>query len=160
MTNEEMTNRCEYCTQAVPLIEENTDDKGICLMYPNYLSAYGYDIHGSGSNGLIVKINYCPMCGRELKVKQMTNEMTVEEAVKILTYERDNDIFVSTEHRERIHQALTMAIQALEAQPTNAVILNVTNKGRWREEEEYSYGLKSKKIWWDDGIVAESEDAK
>ena len=46
----------------------------------------------------------------------MTNEMTAEEAVKILTYERDNDIFVSTEHREKIHKALTMAIQALESQ--------------------------------------------
>ena len=29
--------------------------------------AYGYDIHGSGSNGLISKINYCPMCGKKLK---------------------------------------------------------------------------------------------
>ena len=48
----------------------------------------------------------------------MTNEMTAKEAVKILTYERDNDIFVTTEHRAKIHQALTMAIQALEAQPT------------------------------------------
>lgn len=48
-------------------------------------------------------------------------------------------------------------IQALEQQPTNAVILNVTSEGCWREEEEYSCGLKSKKIWWDDS-VAESED--
>lgn len=40
----------------------------------------------------------------------------------------------------------------------NAVILNVTSEGCWREEEEYSCGLKSKKIWWDDGIVAERED--
>lgn len=32
-------------------------------------------------------------------------------------------------------------------------------EGRWREEEEYSYGLKSKKIWWDNN-VAESENKK
>lgn len=51
-------------------------------------------------------------------------------------------------------------INVLEQQPTNAVILNVTNKGRWREEEEYYCGLKSKKIWWDDDIVAESEDTE
>lgn len=49
--------------------------------------------------------------------------------------------------------------KALEAQPTNAVILNVTSEGCWREEEEYSCGLKSKKIWWDDS-VAESEDCR
>lgn len=55
-------------------------------------------------------------------------------------------------------EVIDMAIQALEQQSTNAVILNATNEGRWREEEEYSYGLKSKRIWWDDGIVAESED--
>ena len=54
-------------------------------------------------------------------------------------------------------EVIDMAIQALEQQSTNAVILNATNEGRWREEE-YSYGLKSKRIWWDDGIVAESED--
>lgn len=47
----------------------------------------------------------------------MTNEMTTEEAVKILTYERDNDIFETTEYRAKIHQALTMGIQALEAIP-------------------------------------------
>ena len=46
----------------------------------------------------------------------------------------------------------------LEVQPTNVVSRDMTNKGCWREEEEYSYGLKSKKIWWDDGIVVESED--
>lgn len=50
-------------------------------------------------------------------------------------------------------------LMSLEQLPTDAVILNVTNKGRWREEEEYSYGLKSKKIWWDDSVV-ESEDTK
>ena len=27
----------------------------------------GYDIHGSGFNGLVTKIKYYPMCGRELK---------------------------------------------------------------------------------------------
>ena len=45
----------------------------------------------------------------------MTNEMTAEEAVEILKNERDNDIFVWTEYREKIHQALTMGINAIQA---------------------------------------------
>ena len=65
-----MMKRCEYCTQAKPLVIGNSDDKGISLIYPNILSAYGYDIHGSTSNGLCVKINYCPMCGRELEEEE------------------------------------------------------------------------------------------
>lgn len=56
-------------------------------------------------------------------------------------------------------EIIDIAIQALEQQSTNAVILNVTSEGCWREEEEYSCGLKSKKIWWDDN-VAESEKEK
>ena len=43
-----------------------TDDFGIAIQYPAYLLAYGYDVHGGGSNGLGVKINYCPMCGKYL----------------------------------------------------------------------------------------------
>lgn len=113
MTNKEMVNRCEYCTQAVPLVIGNSDDKGICLMYPNYLSAYGYDIHGSGSNDLIVKINYCPMCGRELKVKQMTKEN--EEAIEILKSELDwaeqNRYPYISENKVK---AIKLAIKALE----------------------------------------------
>lgn len=57
---------CEFCEKAVPLVIGKTDDYGIAIQYPNRLIAYGYDIHGSGSNGLIVKIQYCPMCGRRL----------------------------------------------------------------------------------------------
>lgn len=47
----------------------------------------------------------------------MMNKMTAEEAVEILKYERDNDIFVATEYREKLHEALTKAIKALEQQP-------------------------------------------
>lgn len=57
---------CEYCEKAVPLIIGKTNDKGIAIQFPNRLNAYGYDVHGGDSNGLIVKINYCPMCGRKL----------------------------------------------------------------------------------------------
>ena len=39
--------------------------------------------------------------------------MTTEEAIKILTHEKDEDIFIS-EYRNRIHEALQMAIDALE----------------------------------------------
>lgn len=58
--------KCEYCYGAKPLKIGETDDKGIDICYPNELLVYGYDIHGFGSNGLSVKINYCPMCGRKL----------------------------------------------------------------------------------------------
>lgn len=58
---------CDYCMGAKPMILGDTNDKGIAIQYPNRLVAYGYDIHGSGSNGLITQIKYCPMCGRELK---------------------------------------------------------------------------------------------
>lgn len=52
----------------------------------------------------------------------MMNEMTAEEAVEILKYERDNDIFVATEYREKLHEALTKAIKALEQQPSEDCI--------------------------------------
>ncbi len=57
---------CEYCEGAKPLVIGETDDKGIALKYPNVLNAYGYDVHGYGSNGLSVKIKFCPMCGKKL----------------------------------------------------------------------------------------------
>ncbi len=58
---------CDYCMGAKPMILGDTNDKGIAIQYPNRLMAYGYDIHGFGSNALITQIKYCPMCGRELK---------------------------------------------------------------------------------------------
>ena len=58
---------CKYCMGAMPMIMGDTNDKGICIMACNQLKAYGYDIHGSGSNALFVTINYCPMCGRKLE---------------------------------------------------------------------------------------------
>jgi hypothetical protein len=60
-------NMCEYCEGGKPLVTGKTNDQGIAIHYPNRLNAYGYDIHGSGSNGLISRINYCPMCGKKLK---------------------------------------------------------------------------------------------
>ncbi len=62
--------KCLYCEMGLPLVIGETNDKGICLKYPNRLHAYGYDIHGSGYNGLTVQINYCPMCGKKLKKKE------------------------------------------------------------------------------------------
>mgnify|MGYP004658390741 FL=1 len=58
---------CDYCMGAKPLVIGDTNDRGIAIQYPDKLMAYGYDVHGFGSNGLSVKIKYCPMCGRELK---------------------------------------------------------------------------------------------
>lgn len=57
---------CKYCNEAVALTIGRTDDRGIAIKYPNWLIAYGYDVSGFGSNGLAVRINYCPMCGRKL----------------------------------------------------------------------------------------------
>lgn len=65
---------CKYCEKAKPLIIGKTNDKGIAIQFPNNLNAYGYDVHGSGSNGLNVKINYCPMCGRKLEIDNATTE--------------------------------------------------------------------------------------
>lgn len=43
--------------------------------------------------------------------------MTREEAISIITKERDEDIFGGwTPHRKRIHEAFTLAIEALKAQ--------------------------------------------
>ncbi len=58
---------CEYCDKAKALVIGETNDKGIALSFPNTLFAYGYDIHGSGRNGIGVRINFCPMCGKELR---------------------------------------------------------------------------------------------
>ena len=57
---------CDYCMGAKPLVIGETNDKGIAIQYSGKLIAYGYDVHGYGSNGLYIKINYCPMCGRKL----------------------------------------------------------------------------------------------
>lgn len=57
---------CDYCMGAKPLETGEINDKGIAIRFPSYLMAYGYDIHGSGANGLNVRINYCPMCGRKI----------------------------------------------------------------------------------------------
>lgn len=57
---------CDYCEEGMPLVNGKTDDRGIAIQFPRNLICYGYDVHGYGSNGLIVKINFCPMCGRKL----------------------------------------------------------------------------------------------
>lgn len=59
--------KCPYCDVGIPLVIGDTNDKGICIKYPNLIHAYGYDVHGSGSNGLNAVIHYCPMCGKKLK---------------------------------------------------------------------------------------------
>lgn len=60
---------CKYCQGAVPLVIGKTDDYGIAISGTSAhatIIAYGYDVHGSGSNGLSAKINFCPMCGKKL----------------------------------------------------------------------------------------------
>ena len=63
--------KCRYCQLCAPIVygkpdQPNNDDYGIAIIHPNYMFAYGYDVHGSGSNAIGVMINYCPMCGRKL----------------------------------------------------------------------------------------------
>lgn len=69
---------CPTCDLVQPLVIGKTDDQGIAL---NNLSgsgwnihAYGYDVHGSGSNGLLAPINFCPTCGRILRSFQEIRE--------------------------------------------------------------------------------------
>lgn len=50
--------------------------------------------------------------------------MTREEAIAILIREIDEDPFLRTEYREKIHEALKMGIKALEQTEDNEVITN------------------------------------
>lgn len=59
--------KCEFCELGKPLVIGKTNDQGIAIHYPNILNAYGYDIHGFSSNGINVKINYCPICGADMR---------------------------------------------------------------------------------------------
>lgn len=61
---------CKYCDRAEALVIGETDDYGIAIKgigKHTYIHAYGYDVHGSGSNGLSAKINFCPMCGKRFE---------------------------------------------------------------------------------------------
>lgn len=52
--------------------------------------------------------------------------MTREEAISIITKERDEDIFGGwTPHRKRIHEAFTLAIEALKAQEWDEVVFDM-----------------------------------
>lgn len=60
---------CKFCERGRPLVIGKTTDYGMVIQYSTpkcWLMAYGYDVHGTGSNGLSVQINYCPMCGKKL----------------------------------------------------------------------------------------------
>lgn len=67
---------CEYCEGAVPLVIGKTNDYGIAIRHECGITtktdkikimAYGFDVHGTDCNGISTEINYCPMCGRNLK---------------------------------------------------------------------------------------------
>jgi len=40
--------------------------------------------------------------------------MTNKEAIELIKHDRDDDIFVTTEYRKKLHEAQTMSIYALE----------------------------------------------
>lgn len=76
---------CEYCDYGKPLVIGKTNDQGIAIQFPDRLIAYGYDIHGSGSNGLVATIKHCPMCGRKLANRIKNNSsMSNSEAAEII----------------------------------------------------------------------------
>lgn len=76
---------CEYCDGGKPLVIGKTNDQGIAIQFPDRLMAYGYDIHGSGSNGLVTTIKYCPMCCRKLANRNKNNgSMSNSEAAEII----------------------------------------------------------------------------
>lgn len=78
---------CKYCQGAVPLVIGETNDYGIVVSAASTratatIMAYGYDVHGSGSNGLSAKINFCPMCGKKLyqeKRREVNGLMVADE---------------------------------------------------------------------------------
>ena len=46
---------CEFCERGKPLAIGKTNDYGLAIQYPNKIIAFGYDVHGAGSNGLVKK---------------------------------------------------------------------------------------------------------
>ena len=46
---------CEFCERGKPLAIGKTNDYGLAIQYPNKIIAFGYDVHGVGSNGLVKK---------------------------------------------------------------------------------------------------------
>ena len=70
LKGEEKMKKCDFCDLGRALVNGKTNDYGISINYLSHIGyhlvAYGYDVHGADSNGLAVKINYCPICGRKL----------------------------------------------------------------------------------------------
>lgn len=69
--------------------------------------------------------------------------MTREEAIEKLKHERDEDIFAPTFYRDKIHEALTMAIEAL-SEPT--IPLSVIEKIKADVEKEIKHSVTSTRI--------------
>jgi len=74
--------------------------------------------------------------------------MTREEAIAILIHERDEDLFMRTEYRKRIHEALTMGIKALKQKPSEdaisrqAVINTIANICFWLSADNWEELIK------------------
>ena len=58
-----MSDKCEYCNSK-KIIEEMPADNIYCDIYGRFLRIQG-KIFGTYF-GRVIKINYCPMCGRKL----------------------------------------------------------------------------------------------
>lgn len=110
---------CEYCDCGKPLVIGKTNDQGIAIQFPDRLIAYGYDIHGSGSNGLVATIKHCPMCGRKLANRIKNNSsMSNSEAAEIIKSMLNHMPMARCDNKSTIKlmyiEALGKAIEALE----------------------------------------------
>ena len=110
---------CEYCDGGKPLVIGKTNDQGIAIQFPDRLIAYGYDIHGSGSNGLVTTIKYCPMCGRKLANRSKNNgSMSNSEEAEIIKFMLNHMPITRCDNKSTTKlmdiEALDKAIKALE----------------------------------------------
>lgn len=64
--------------------------------------------------------------------------MTNEEAIKILTHEKDEDVFIS-EYRNRIHEAIQMAIDALRNTDAISRTRAMETFAHWAEHKDYTH---------------------
>jgi hypothetical protein len=66
--------KCKYCESDFPLVTKmiygacsRSLRAGIIIKDPNKLVTYGYNYRGCEDDEISTEINYCPICGRELK---------------------------------------------------------------------------------------------
>ena len=79
-----MSERCKYCDPDFrKYLWDNVESQELCrddidavgelvysvYMTPNGIKKFLFDNKGNVISKIVVKVNYCPMCGRELKAE-------------------------------------------------------------------------------------------